>query len=140
MQQLSETDTRWLERLDWTQRVATWVGLVLAVLGAVYVGWGIYLFDYRVDPRTQSSFDGPVSQLAFLYDGYQRTLDKITPETPVEQMLMEGAKRGMYFSSGVMVMMMRIYLGTLVCLMGLVSLTVVIERRRLLRVISKLRV
>jgi hypothetical protein len=138
MQRLSETDTRWLERLDWTQRVATWVGLVLAVLGAAYVGWGIYLFDYRVDPRTQSSFDGPVSQLAFLYDSYQRTLDKITPETPVEQMLMEGAKRGMYFSSGVMVMMMRIYVGTLVCLMGLVSLTVVMERRRLLRVIAKL--
>ncbi len=138
MPQLSERELRWLERLDWTQRVATGVGLLLAVLGAAYMAWAVYLFDYRVDPRTQSSFDGPVSELAFLYDGYQRTLDKITPETPVEQMLMEGAKRGMYFSAGTMVMMMRIYVGTLVCLMGLVALTVVIERRRLLRVIAKL--
>ena len=120
------------------QRASTLVGIVLALAGVGYVSWAVYRFDYRVDPRTQPSFDGPVADLAFLYDRYQHILDNITPESDVEKLLIEGVKRGMYFSSGVMVMMLRIYIGTLVCLMGLVALTVVVERRRLLRMIERL--
>jgi hypothetical protein len=135
---LSDSDQGYLDRLQFTQRLATWLGIVLTVLGVAYVVWALHLFDWRVDPRTQSSFDGPVAQLAFLYDSYQGILDRIQPETPVEEMLLAGIERGMFFSAGTMVMMMRIYLGTLVALMGLIALTVVVERRRLLRLIDKL--
>lgn len=114
------------------------MGLVLAALGVAYLIWGIYLFDGRVDPRDQPSFDRPIARMAFLYDRYQRTLDKIRPETSVEALLLDSMKRGMVFSAGVMVLMLRVYIGTLVLLMGLIALTVVVERRRLLRVIEKL--
>jgi hypothetical protein len=56
----------------------------------------------------------------------------------VEALLLDSMKRGMVFSAGVMVLMLRVYIGTLVLLMGLIALTVVVERRRLLRVIEKL--
>ena len=138
MEALSERERGYLERLSWTQRVATAVGLVLSLVGAGYVAWAVYMFDWRVDPRTQVSFDGPIAQLGFLYDRYQTILDKVVPETQVEHWLVDGIKRGMIFSAGTMVMMLRIYIGTLVGLMGLVTLTIVVERRRLLRLIEKL--
>jgi len=138
MPELPERDRVLLARVSRGQRGATIAGIVLTLAGVCYVSWGVYLFDYRVDPRTQPSFDGPVADLAFLYDRHQRILDNIKPETDVEKLLLQGVKRGMYFSSGVMVMMLRIYIGTLVSLMGLVALTVVVERRRLLRMIEHL--
>ena len=138
MPELSPREARLLARVRGGQRWATAVGAVLTVVGAAYVAWAVYLFDYRVDPRTQPSFDGPVARLAFLYDRYQSVLDQVAPETQVERWLVEGMKRGMFFSAGVMVMLLRIYIGTLVCLMGLAALTVVVERRRLLRLIEKL--
>ena len=136
--ELSERERGFLERLSWTQRAATGVGGVLTLAGAAYIAWAVYLFDWRVDPRTQASFDGPIAQLAFLYDRHQTILDKIIPETQVEKFLIDSVRRGMNFSAGTMVMMLRMYLGTLICLMGLVALTVVVERRRLLRMIRKL--
>lgn len=139
MAELSEREERFLARLSWTQPVASGFGVALALLGAAYVAWAVHLFDYRVDPRTQPSFDGPIAQLAFLYDRYQNILEKITPETEVEGWLLSGIERGMFFSAGVMVMMLRIFIGTLVCLSGLIALTVVVERRRLLRLIQKVR-
>ncbi len=139
MAELSQPEAAFLARLGRTQKIAAGVGVVLALLGAAYVCWALYLFDWRVDPRTQASFDGPIAQLAFLYDGYQNTLDRIKPETQVERWLIDGVRRGMIFSAGTMVMMLRIFIGSLVCLMGLVALTVVVERRRLLRLVEKLR-
>ncbi len=136
--ELSNRERGFLERLRWTQRIATALGVVLTLVGACYVAWAVYLFDWRVDPRTQVSFDGPIAELAFLYDRYQTILDDVNPQTPVEEFLLDSLRRGMNFSAGTMVMMLRIDLGTLICLMGLVSLTVVVERRRLLRVIRKL--
>lgn len=139
MGELSERERNFLARLDRTQRVATWFGIAFALLGALYIAWAVAIFDYRSDPRTQPAFDAPVARLGFLYDRYQRVIGKIVPETQVERWLLDGMKRGMFFSAGVMVLMLRIYLGTLVLLMGLAALTVVIERRRLLSVIATLR-
>ena len=138
MAELTERDRILLEKVSRGQRASTVIGIVLTLAGLGYVSWAVHLFDYRVDPRTQWSFDGPVADLAFLYDRYQRILDKVEPESDVEKLLLEGVRRGMYFSSGVMVLMLRIYIGTLVGLMGLVALTVVVERRRLLRMIEQL--
>ena len=138
MPELSERDRILLAKVSRGQRASTVAGVLLTLAGVGYVSWAVYVFDYRVDPRTQSSFDGPIADLAFLYDRYQRILDSITPESEVEELLLQGVRRGMYFSSGVMVMMLRIYIGTLVCLMGLVALTVVVERHRLLRMIEQL--
>lgn len=138
MAELSDRESAYLARLGRSQPVAAWLGVGLALLGAAYIAWALYLFDYRVDPRTQASFDEPVAELGFLYDRYQKTLDKIIPETQIEGWLLDGLRRGMIFSAGTMVLMLRLYIGTLVCVMGLVALTVVVERRRLLRLVHKL--
>lgn len=138
MAALDAHELQFLDRLSAHQKIATVGGLVLTALGAAYVVWAVAVFDYRIDPRTQVSFDAPVANLAFLYDRYQRTIDKIVPETQVETWLFEGIRRGMWFSAGVMVLMLRAFLGTLMFLAGLIALTVVVERRRLLKLIHKL--
>ena len=138
MSGLSEREERYLAKVGRGQRAATWIGIVLALAGGTYMAWAVFVFDYREDPRTQITFDRPVAQIAFMYDRYERLLGKIRPETSIEALLLDSMKAGMRFSSGIMVLLMRIYVGTLVLLMGLVALTVVVERRRLLRLIAKL--
>ena len=138
MAELSERERAFLDRLQWTQPLAAGLGVVLTLLGIAYVVWACWVFDPRADPREQTSFDGPIARLGFLYDSYQRTIDKIKPESSVEGLLLDLMKSGTFFSAGIMVLMMRLYIGTLVCLMGLIALTVVVERRRLLRLIEKM--
>jgi hypothetical protein len=136
---LTAREARFLARLPRAQRTAAAVGVLLTLAGALYAAWGIWVFDYRIDPRTQPDFDGPVASLAHLYDGYERLIGQIRAETPTETLLLDSMRRGIYFSAGTLVLVMRLFLGTLVALGGLVALTVVVERRRLLAVIRKLR-
>jgi hypothetical protein len=139
MEPLAERELRMLARLPRSQRWATRVGIALTLLGTLYAVWAVLVFDYNVDPRTQASFDRPVSELAHLYDGYERILRQIRAETATEEVLIETLRRGMYFSAGTLVLLMRLFLGTLIALSGLIALTVVVERHRLLALIRKLR-
>ncbi len=136
---LAEKDERLLARLGWTQRAATAFGIVLTLAGAAYVTWALVSFDPRADPREQPAFDRPIARLAFLYHTYQGILDHILPETDTEKILLSSMKHGMNFSAGIVVMLVRLLIGSLVCMSGLVALTVVVERRRLLRMIAVLR-
>ncbi len=137
--ELDARQERLLARLPRSQRWATAVGISLTLFGTLYAVWGIWMFDYRIDPRTQWGFDRPVTALAHMYDGYERILAQIRPETPTEKVLLDSMRRGMFFSTGTLVLMMRLFLGTLIALAGLVALTVVVERHRLLAMIYRLR-
>lgn len=138
MAELTDRDQRHLRQMAWMQPAARWVGVVASLAGIAYVAWAVLSFDYRVDPRDKPSFDGPVLKIAAVYDSYSRTLDKIKPETSIEGLLMEQMQAGLRFSTSVMVLMLRLFLGALVLFFGLVSLTVAVERGRLLRLIERL--
>lgn len=138
MEPFTPREQAWLDGRPRAQRWATRFGIGLTLLGTLYVAWAVWIYDYRVDPRTQPAFDRPVAALAHLYDGYERILNQIRPETPTEKILLESMQRGMYFSAGTLVLLMRLFLGTLIALSGLVALTVVVERHRLLVLIRKL--
>jgi hypothetical protein len=138
MRDLTRAQARLLVSLRRTQRWITALGLLLALSGASYAFWGVYRFDANADPRKEPGFDLPVARLAFAYDEQQRTFKKIRPETFTEHVLMDSLVRGMNFSAGFAVMLMRLFLGTLVMLSGLVILTVMVERQRLLEIIGLL--
>ena len=109
-------------------------GLGRLLLGSLYLGFAVLSFDPRAAP-TESALDGPVARIGRLFQGYQRVMDQIKPETPTEALLLEALDRNMNFSGGVMLLMLRVFLGTLVVVGGLIALTVFVERERLLRVI-----
>jgi hypothetical protein len=135
---LSRSQAQLLVRLHRTQRWIAALGLLLTLGGASYAFWGVYRFDANADPRQEPGFDLPVARLAFAYDEQQRTFEKIRPETFTEHVLMESLVRGMNFSASFAVMLMRLFLGTLTLLSGLVILTVGVERQRLLAIIGLL--
>jgi hypothetical protein len=83
-------------------------------------------------------FDGPVANLAFIFERGMILVENAAPQTPSEARMLNALGRNMKFSAGIMVTMMRIFLGTLAMLGGFIMMTVAVERGRLLRLIAKL--
>jgi hypothetical protein len=138
MAELTEKQATWLVGLRRGQRISSGLGIVLALLGAAYVAWAVKTFDPRVDPREQPAWDRPIAGLADLYRPYLPIIEAIKPKTDVEQILHEGVTRNLAFSTGVMILLVRVMIGSLVCVAGLAALTVVVERQRLLELIGQL--
>jgi hypothetical protein len=66
-------------------------------------------------------------------------VESAVPQTPTEERLLRGLARNLNFSAGVMVLLLRIFFGTLAVVTGLAIMTVVVERARLLAMIQTLR-
>lgn len=139
MAELTERQTGWLEGLGRGQRISSVLGGVLLLAGIGYIAFAVASFDPRADPREQPSWDRPVAGLADLYSPYRPILRAIRPQTDVEHLLLDGVKLSLAFSTGIMILLVRILIGTILCLSGMAALTVVVERRRLLALIAQLR-
>jgi len=138
MAPLSDRETKFLTRVRGSQRWFAIGGLVLSLLGAAYTTWGVLRFDPHGDPRKNPGFDGPVAELAFLFERGYQMIDHTDPQTPTEARLLRTLERNMQFSTGVMVLLMRVFLGLFAVVTGLLSMSVVVERARLLRLIKRL--
>jgi hypothetical protein len=114
-------------------------GAVISLFALAYLGWALLRFNPRVDPRDDPGFDRPIAQLAFIFQRGQLKLDKMAEDaSPGELQLMRVLSRNMSFSAGIMVLQVRLFVGTVALLGGLIMMTVVVERGRLLKVIKKL--
>ena len=138
MAELQEAEVRAFERIARHQKPMAIGGLVLAILGAVYLGWGVSRFDPREDPRVNPGFDWPVARLAFIFDRGRAQLERAEPETKSEQQMIRRVQRNMDFSAGVMVFLLRTFCGTLAFVLGLTMVTVVVERARLIALVRRL--
>ena len=139
MPELVEKQDLLLRRIARSQRPMAIAGGLLALLGAAYLVWGVTRFDAHGDPRTNPGFDWPVARLAFIFERGQAQLESAEPGSHSEQKLRRGLTRTMQFSSGVMVLLLRIFFGTLALVAGFATMTVVVERARLLAMIRHLR-
>jgi hypothetical protein len=120
------------------QRWIVLLGLLLVACGSAYVGWALMRFDPRATLAQHAGFDRPVSSLQTLYDPYKVVFQHLKPQTDVEQLLVAGLRGNMSFSVGIMMTMLRLFLGMVLVLDGLFMWTVAAERRRLLRIIERL--
>ena len=139
MPELVEIQDQLLGRLTRSQKPMAIVGALLALLGATYITWGVLRFDPQADPRENPGFDWPVARLAFVFEGGLTRIDRSVAQTPAEERLLRGMSRNMTFSAGVMVMLLRIFFGTLALVLGFAIVTVVVERARLIAMIRHLR-
>lgn len=139
MAELNEGEVRAFERIASHQKPMAIGGAVLAILGAVYLIWGVSRFDPREDPRVNPGFDWPVARLAFIFDRGRAQLERAEPETKSEQLMVRRVKRNMDFSAGVMVFLLRSFCGTLAFVLGLAMMTVVVERARLIALVRRLK-
>jgi hypothetical protein len=127
-----------LARMRARQRPLAIAGAVFALLGAAYLAWGMMRYDQRIDPRDNPGFDGPIANLAFIFQRGQLMVERAEPATPTEARMLYALGRNMRFSAGIMVLQVRLFVGTLVLLGGLIMMTVAVERGRLLRLIKRL--
>jgi hypothetical protein len=131
-------DAAFLSRVRAQQRPIAIGGAVIALLGAAYLTWGIARYSPRADPRDDPGFDGPIAELAFLFQRGQLAVENANPQTPGEKRMLFVLARNMQFSAGIIVLQVRIFVGTLAMLAGLILMTVVVERGRLLKLIKRL--
>jgi hypothetical protein len=138
MAELSERDARLIARMERSERPTLIWACLLMVLGTSYAAWGTLRFDPHSDIESHKSFDHPISSLGEIYRPYAPFLRLTRPNTDVEAILLSGIKKNMAFSVGVMMTLMRVFLGILMLVMGMVALSVRLERRRLLNVIARI--
>ena len=138
MAELSERDARLIASIERSERPTLIWACVLMLLGTSYAGWGALRFDPRGDIESHKSFDRPISSLSEIYRPYGPFLRLTKPSTDVEAILISGIKANMAFSVGAMMTLMRVFLGILMLVMGMVALSVRLERRRLLNVIARI--
>jgi hypothetical protein len=138
MAEFEKHHSSFLSRVRAHQRPLLVCGALLALLGGAYLTWAIVRYDPRVDPRDNPGFDRPISQLAFIFERGQLRVEKAEPQTASEARLLHALARNMQFSAGIMVLQMRLFVGTLALLGGCIMMTVAVERARLLRLITHL--
>ena len=138
MASLEEKQSLFLAGVRRRQRPIALGGALLAAAGAAYLAWGVLRFDPHADPRVNPGFDGPVAELAFIFERGMVIVENAVPQTPSEARMLHALARNMNFSAGIIMTMMRVFLGTLAMLAGFIMMTVAVERARLLRLIAKL--
>ena len=84
MASLEEPQSRFLAGVRRRQRPIAIGGALLALAGAAYLAWGVLRYDPMVDPRKNPGFDGPVANLAFIFERGMILVENATPQTPSE--------------------------------------------------------
>ncbi len=113
------------------------LGAALALLGSAYAVFGFAQFELGRNPA--GAFDRPIAELGSTLGGYKGGLDRLQASTELEVFLIKQLRFQTDVTASVMVLLLRVYMGTLALLAGLILLTVSIERGRLLALIQRLR-
>jgi hypothetical protein len=134
---LSEAEERFLRRARARQRYLLIIGAVLAVAGGLYMAWGVRQLQVQT-PLDEPAFDRPISRLALLVLPRLRQLDQIRPATRLEAALLAEVKEQTGIIGRLVVVVLRLLIGSFVCTAGLVIVTVGLSERPLLRIIARL--
>lgn len=137
MQSINDRQRALLGQLPRQQRTARVVGIVCSLVGILYIVWAVDRFHPRVNPAEGVGFDAIVTEpVATLFAAHQQKLGARTFENPRERALARHLYAHMTFSAGLLVLAFRVILGLIVTLLGFATLTVMIERARLLRILE----
>ncbi len=137
MRPLSDRQRALLKALPQQQRIARVLGIACSLLGILYIVWAVGRFEPKGNPAEQIGFDASVTKpVATLFLEYSDYLGKKTYEDRQARALAAGLRRNMDFSAGLLLLAFRVILGLVVAMLGFATLTVVIERGRLLRILE----
>ena len=136
LQPLSDRQRALLEALPRQQRVARIFGVACSLAGILYITWAIGRFEPLGNPAQEIGFDAPITKpVATLYVRRSNFLKERNFDGGQARVLAQSLDRNMNFSAGLLLLAFRAILGLIVALLGFATLTVVIERGRLLRIL-----
>lgn len=137
MQPLSNRQQALLAALPKQQRIARISGIACSLAGIFYIAWAITCFDPTGNPTEGIGFDAAVTKpVATLFVKYSDYLKKREWDGSQARALAGSLNRNMNFSAGLLLLAFRVILGLIVTLLGFATMTVVIERARLLRILE----
>jgi uncharacterized membrane protein YphA (DoxX/SURF4 family) len=119
---LHERDAQTLARMRRRQRPMLLLGVLLLVLGAGYMVWGVQRLQRTPAAAEVAAFDRPVAGMARLTADAQARLERVTPVTPLERSLLDDLRRQTDVTGRLLVLVLRVLLGSIVATAGLVLL------------------
>jgi hypothetical protein len=137
---LHDRDARTLARLRVLQRPMLLVGAALFMLGALYMVWAVdrlHSTPAAVEPR---AFDRPIARLANLITAAQARLRRVDAVTPLEKSLVTELAAQTDITGRLMLLVLRLLVGSVVTTAGLALLATTFAQRPLLSIFRRLRI
>ena len=135
---LHDRDARTLARLRTMQNALLLVGALLFVTGAAYMLWSVDRLHGTPAAAEADAFDRPIARLARLTSGVQERLGRVQPVTRVEQALLDELRAQTDLTGRLLLLVLRLLIGSVVATAGLALLATTFAQRPLLGIFRRL--
>jgi uncharacterized membrane protein YphA (DoxX/SURF4 family) len=115
-------------------------GAVLFLVGAVYMLWAVNRLHSTPAAAEPEAFDQPIARLARLVGAAQERLSRVQPATPVERALLEELRAQMDLTGRLLLLVLRLLVGSIVATAGLALLATTFAQQPLLGIFRRLRI
>jgi hypothetical protein len=135
---LHDRDARTLARLRALQRPMLLAGALLFLLGAGYMLWSVDRLHSTPAAAEPDAFDRPIAGLARLVGAAQDRLTRVQPVTPLETSLLEDLRARTDLAGRLLLLVLRLLVGSIVATAGLALLATTFAQRPLLGIFRRL--
>jgi hypothetical protein len=135
---LHDRDARTLARLRALQRVLLLAGALLFLLGAGYMLWSVDRLHSTPAAAERDAFDRPIARFARGVGNAQDRLTRVQPVTPLETSLLEDLRTRTDLTGRLLLLVLRLLVGSVVATAGLTLLATTIAQRPLLGIFRRL--
>jgi hypothetical protein len=135
---LHDRDARTLARLRALQRPMLVAGALLFLLGAAYMLWSVDRLHGTPAAAESDAFDRPIAGLARLFGNAQDRLDRVQPVTTLETSLLEDLRARTDLTGRLLLLVLRLLIGSAVTTAGLALLATTFAQRPLLGIYRRL--
>ena len=135
---LHDRDARTLARLRAIQRPLLVAGVVLFLLGALYMLWAVNRLHSTPAAAEPDAFDRPIAGLARLIGSAQQRLSRAQPATSLERSLLAELLAQLDLSGRLLLLVLRLLVGSIVATAGLALLATTFAQRPLLGIFRRL--
>jgi hypothetical protein len=135
---LHEHDARTLVRLRAGQRWLLLAGTLLFLLGVGYMCWAVQRLHSTPAAAEPEAFDRPIAGLGRLIGAAEQRLSRTEPVTPLERSLLAKLQVQVDLSGRLLLLVLRLLIGSVVATAGLVLLATTFAQRPLLGIFRRL--
>lgn len=135
---LHDRDARTLARLRASQRWLLLVGTLLFLLGTGYMFWAVQRLHSTPAAAEPEAFDRPIGGLGRLFVAAEKRLNRAEPVTALERSLLGELRMQMDLTGRLLLLVLRLLMGSIVATAGLVLLSTTFAQRPLLGIFRRL--
>jgi hypothetical protein len=135
---LHRLDARTLDRTRRRQRPMLVLGAILLLVGGAYMLWAVERLKSTPAAVEPGAFDRPIAGMARLTAAAQDRLSRVRPVTDLERSLLEETRVQIDINGRLLVLVLRLLIGSVLASGGLVLLASALAERPLLGILKRL--